>query len=220
MDFKTVVAKRHSVRAFDSRAVDRQMIEQLIRTAQQAPSWVNSQPWQVYVAEGKQLAEIKEKYRQLTREGVPATPDLPVIHRDEWDQRSQINMKQWRHEIVHHFPSFEEAHRVMTTASDELNHAPVILYLTIPHKTPDWSIFDAGSFATTLMLAATDQGLATIPTYNSVRYPATLRQVLGIPASQRLIIGIELGYPVVARVNQYRSKRAPVTDCLHFVNEE
>lgn len=219
MEFMDVVKTRHSVRDFDSQVIDRQMIEQLVKTAQQAPSWVNSQPWQVYVATGHPLSAIKEWYRRLTLKGVPTDPDIPVMHRNEWDRRSQDNMRQWRHKIVHHFPSFDEAHRVMTTASNELNHAPVILYLTIPQKSPEWSIFDAGLFAETLMLAATDRGLVTIPTYNSVRYPQVLRQVLTVPFSQRFVIGIEVGYPTVARVNQFRTKRVPLNDCLHFADD-
>lgn len=94
---------------------------------------------------------------------------------------TQANMKQWRHGIVHHFATFDEAHQQMTEASQTLYNSPVILYITIPKASPDWSILDAGAFGQALMLAATDLGLGSIPTYNSVRFPDILHQILDVP---------------------------------------
>jgi nitroreductase len=90
---------------------------------------------------------------------------------------------------VHSFTDFDEAHTVMTGASDALNNAPAILFVTIPKQTPDWAILDAGAFMQSLLLAATAKGLGSIPTYNSVRYPQVVRQVLGIPETERLWSG-------------------------------
>ncbi|MGY0255149.1 nitroreductase family protein [Limosilactobacillus fermentum] len=59
-----------------------------------------------------------------------------------------------------------------------MNNAPAI-FVTIPKQTPDWAILDAGAFMQSLLLAATAKGLGSIPTYNSVRYPQVVRQVLG-----------------------------------------
>jgi len=76
----------------------------------------------------------------------------------------------------------------MTNASNTLYDSPVILYITIPKASPDWSIFDAGLFAENIMLAATAYGLGTIPTYNSVRFPAILHQTLNVPDDERFIL--------------------------------
>ena len=72
---------------------------------------------------------------------------LPVMSREDWAPQTQDNMKQWRHGIVHHFANFDEAHEKMTNASNTLYDSPVILYITIPKASPDWSIFDASLFA-------------------------------------------------------------------------
>ena len=42
MEFKQVVAQRHSVRDFTEQPVSRQDLVDIVRTAQRAPSWVNS----------------------------------------------------------------------------------------------------------------------------------------------------------------------------------
>lgn len=216
MDFTKVVNKRHSVRQFTDQAVETDLIKEIVTVAQRTPSWVNSQPRQVYCARGTVLQQIKEAYREADQTGQASQPDLPVMSREEWAPRTQANMKQWRHDIVHHFSSFDEAHTAMSTASNNLYDSPVILFITVPQASPDWSIFDAGAFAQTLMLAATNRGLGSIPTYNSVRFPKILRHFLGIPDTERVLVGISLGYPADQPLNHYHSQRVPLSNVLHF----
>lgn len=216
MDFTKVVNKRHSVRQFTDQAVETDLIKEIVTVAQRTPSWVNSQPWQVFCAQGTVLQQIKEAYREADQTGQASQPDLPVMSREEWAPRTQANMKQWRHDIVHHFSNFDEAHTAMSTASDSLYNSPVILFITVPQASPDWSIFDAGAFAQTLMLAATNRGLGSIPTYNSVRFPNILRQILGIPDTERVLVDISLGYPADQPLNHYHSQRVPLSNVLHF----
>ena len=216
MELQEVINQRHSVREFQDKPIEHEIITEIVQLAQRAPSWVNSQPWQVYCAMGDSLQQIKNAYHEQDEAGNHGQPDLAVMGRDDWAPQAQVNMKQWRHEIVHHFASFDEAHEKMTNASDTLYNSPVILYITIPKASPDWSVFDAGLFAENLMLAATDNGLSTIPTYNSVRFPAILHQILKVPEDERFIVGISLGYPTADSINTYQSKRRPVNEVLHF----
>lgn len=65
-----------------------------------------------------------------------------------------------------------------------------------------------------LLLAATAKGLGSIPTYNSVRYPQVVRQALGIPEAERLLVGVELGYESPAKVNAFRAQRPDLSDVL------
>ena len=95
------------------------------------------------------------------------------MSREQWAPQEQANMKQWGHQIVHHFPDFATAHATMTNASQSLYNSPVILFITIPKDSPDWSIFDAGAFTQTLLLTATNRGLGSIVTYNSVQQSST-----------------------------------------------
>lgn len=216
MQFEKVVRKRRSVRKFADRPVDTDLIKEVVMFAQRSPSWVNSQPWQVYCASGNSLAEIKRRYQQNNDQGVPTNPDLAVMSREQWAPQEQANMKQWGHQIVHHFPDFATAHATMTNASQSLYNSPVILFITIPKDSPDWSIFDAGAFTQTLLLTATNRGLGSIVTYNSVRYPAVLHQVLTVPNDQRFIVGVSLGYVADEPINHFRSDRVALNKLLHF----
>ena len=60
MEFRDVLNKRHSVRNFSEREIPVQVLENIVRAAERAPSWENSQPWNVYIATGDTLKKIKE----------------------------------------------------------------------------------------------------------------------------------------------------------------
>ncbi|WP_267201114.1 nitroreductase [Limosilactobacillus kribbianus] len=214
MEFDRVVTGRHSVREFSERSISHSKLRQIVKLAQWAPSWVNSQPWKVYIATGKHLEDIKAMFQQKDAAHTKSNPDLAVMSRTQWNERTQANMKKWRHDIVAHFSTFDEAHSKMTRAMNTLNSAAAIAYITIPTQTPDWSILDSGAFAQTLMLAAKDLGIDSIPTYNSVRFPDEIRSILGIPTTERLMVGIELGYATNSHINHYRSDRVPVDEIL------
>lgn len=216
MEFEKVVQNRHSVRMFTDQPVERDVIKEIVSLAQRSPSWVNSQPWQVYCASGDTLQEIRDTYQKNDQDGKKINPDLAVMSRNDWAAFPQGNMKQWGHEIVHHFTDFDEAHSTMTNASDTLNNAPVILFITIPTASPDWSIFDAGAFAQTLLLAATNKGLGSVVTYNSVRFPDDLHRIMNVPEDQRFMAGVSIGYPAAQKINDFRSDREPLDKLLHF----
>ncbi len=63
MDFTELVASRRSIRAYkEGTSVDHGVITELIRFAQQAPSWKNSQTGRYYVVTSPdKLAQFKEK---------------------------------------------------------------------------------------------------------------------------------------------------------------
>jgi len=54
---ETAIRSRASVRAFLDRPVPREILEELLGLASQAPSGVNTQPWRVYVLQGERRAE-------------------------------------------------------------------------------------------------------------------------------------------------------------------
>ena len=54
MEFMELINDRRSVRAYEDRPVDRALVEEIIRAAQLAPSWKNSQTGRYYVALDKE----------------------------------------------------------------------------------------------------------------------------------------------------------------------
>lgn len=103
----------------------------------------------------------------------------------------------------------------MTDSQTRLYDAAALVYLTLPKGATGWSIYDLGAFGQTLMLAAADQRIDSMPAYEIVRYPDAVREIMGIPANTQLVMGIALGYRDPAkRINDFRSARAPENSIL------
>ena len=62
MDIIDALYSRFSVRAFKPDPIDRGTLEKLIEAALRAPSWANTQPWEVYVAGGEALDRLRAGY--------------------------------------------------------------------------------------------------------------------------------------------------------------
>ena len=50
MQVEDALKSRHAVRDFTDQPVTKETIQEIVRLAQQTPSWVNSEPWRVYAA--------------------------------------------------------------------------------------------------------------------------------------------------------------------------
>lgn len=71
-------------------------------------------------------------------------------------------------------------------------------------------------FSQSLMLSATEHGLATIPAAVFVGYPELIRKVLHIPDNKDVIIGIGIGYADMnVKVNHFKSQRKPVSEVVY-----
>jgi len=59
--FQQTMSRRRSVRSFSDRPVDREVIENAIKTAGSAPSGANKQPWHFAVVESQQTKQLIRK---------------------------------------------------------------------------------------------------------------------------------------------------------------
>ncbi|MDN6028359.1 MAG: nitroreductase [Lactobacillus sp.] len=211
MDVATAVSRRHSVRVFDSRQVALELVKKIIFQAQRTPSWVDSQPWKVYLATGKSLQQIRRAHvaNSATASG---ESDWPTWHRERWNIFPRTQMAHLTADREQYLSATEQ------TAWPEMQHqlyrAPVVLYLTIPKQSPNWSIFDLGAFAQTIMLLAQAEGLGSMVAYEFVRFPQELRDILTIPDDEAIAIGIGLGYEAKHHFNAYHSSRLPIDQVL------
>lgn len=101
MDFQKLVSQRHSTRSFSNKTVNLSLIKTIIEEALTTASWVNSQPWKVYVATGQALEKIKEDDLSLIEAGKKSAPIFPVLSRVDWQADQQKNMANWSEALEH-----------------------------------------------------------------------------------------------------------------------
>ena len=83
MDVTDALVKRFSCRAFTQEQVKREVVLGVLAAATRAPSWGNTQPWEIFVAGGEVLERIRQAYLNNARKGVPHHPDLAAPKRED-----------------------------------------------------------------------------------------------------------------------------------------
>jgi nitroreductase len=210
MDVSEAVERRTSVRAFTDQPVERALVVEILERAARAPSGGNLQPWRAYALAGAPLAAFKA--------AVAANPagepmEYHVYPPDLWDPfrtRRFANGEQLYASIG--VPREDRAGRLRWFARNaEFFGAPVGLFFCLDRKLgpPQWS--DLGMYMQTVMLLATERGLATCAQEFWARYPKTVAEHVGLPDDHMVFSGMALGYADEAHpINRWRSTRDPV----------
>lgn len=217
MDTLRAIANRHSVRAYEKDPPSREIIEKILDSASRSPSWANTQPWEVYIATGAVLEDIRQAYAANFRDRVHREPDLETP--SEWPPEHERRMVELRDARMQSLQAEEDAEggdvvrESMFALNARMFGAPVVAFICMDRSLTPWSIYDLGLFSQTLMLAAMDCGVASIPAFNLVAYPGILRETLGIPDQLSIVMGIALGYENGDDPhNRYRSSRRKIDE--------
>lgn len=222
MDVVEVIRQRRSIRAFKPDPVPREMLNQIAELALRAPSWANTQPWELAIVSGTRLEAIKEAFS--TQHGVRAMPDFPGPEEfpDVYKARFQ-NLAAKMSEAARKGRRGKKAGE-WYLQGPRLYGAPAAIYILIDRAYCEqrnglniWPVFDCGLLAQNIMLLATDHGLGSIVQAQAVHFPNVLRQMLGIPDSKLVLVGIAVGYPDWDHpINEFRSDRESVDSMVKW----
>lgn len=209
MNVTEAVAQRVSVRAFKPDPVAGALVREILEAAARSPSGGNLQPWRVHALAGAPLEALKEKVRANP---FGETPEYDVYPPNLWEpfrtRRFQCGEDLY---ATLGIPREDRAARLTQLAKNgELFGAPVGLFFSLDRKVgpPQWS--DVGMFMQTIMLLATERGLATCAQEYWARYPQTLAEVLALPEDHMIFSGMALGYAdEAAPINTLRTRRDP-----------
>jgi len=218
MNIIEAINSRYCCRAFAPEKVSDQQVLRILEAAIRAPSWGNTQPWEIYVATGEPLEHLRKAYLANHEKKVPVTPDLPGPQSWPPDLKKRTEqLMAGREEIIGVTRDDKVAREAMRAANYRFFDAPVVIYLCMDRMLSEWSLFDLGILAQSIMLSAKGNGLDTAPAVMLVGYPDLIRAELGIPDSLSIVIGIALGYSDIENpTNKFRSPRRPISESIHF----
>ena len=211
MEFIDTVNNRHSIRDFSNKKINNEDLKKIIATAAKAPSWANVQPWKVVIATGDSLEEIRNYHMT----GAMERSEFPAMHRDSMGTQGQQNMRIWSNGIRTFLGADGNS---MYQDSEKLFNAPAIAYLLLPKNFNAWTSYDLGAFGQTLMLAAKDLGIDSMPAEEFVFNPSKLHEVLGVGNDYIFAMGIGLGYPKDTKINKFRSERMSLDEFLKITD--
>lgn len=219
MMIKDLLTARHSTRAFLDKPVAEKIIAELLNIARLAPSGANTQPWQVAVLTGDSKQRLTDALVNAFDNGEKSHPDYAYYPTD-WqppfiDRRRRCGLQLYQSLNIER--GDKAAQKAQWAANYRAFDAPVMLLFFLDKAMQTGSYLDLGLFLQTLMLAATEQGLATCPQAALAEYPDIVKSQLGYPSDSQLVCGLALGYEDFdAPVNRYRTERIAIDEFTRF----
>jgi len=213
MDVLEAVKTRRSIRNFKNDVVQEGVIREILDAARWAPSWGNTQPWEFVVVTGEKLDQFKKANQKLQMEGAAPQPDtvMPTVWPDPVKLRYNDVGKQVLTSLNIGRGDKEARQRYYSDMHGLFGASALVLFCLDKSIAREYGMLDIGAIIQTTCLLAHDRGLGTCILSATALYPAMVREIIPIPASQAIIMGIALGHPdAAAPVNTFVRERAPL----------
>lgn len=220
MDVIECIKTRMSIRKFKDEPVPKDILTEIIDTARWSPSYKNSQPWEAVIVSGKKKEELSMLLVSLLEKGETPRPDIPEPLSWPVPQESRIDaLYRMRAEASGFDMNDPEVLKKAKKANFRFYGAPHVIYLFQDASLTQWSIFDLGLFAQSIMLAARARGIGTVPQAFATDYSVETKAFLDIPETNRLVLGISIGYPdLTSEINTFRTDRVAVGEILRWAD--
>jgi len=219
MDFSEAFNRRMSVRAFIKKPVPLEVLKEIFQAALRAPSWGNTQPWKITVVGGEILQAMIEEFVKKASAGEPPRPDMEIPK--EWPESLARRYKENGRKLFAVLGigrEDKEKRNAHMLNMFRFFGAPQVVYIHIDRKLGPYSIFDAGLLAQNIALLACAKDLGTCFLAVSVWFTDVVRRHTGIAESDRILIGMAIGYPDGdAPINHFHSEREPIEDLVRWV---
>jgi nitroreductase len=219
MELREAIERRKSIRAFRQEPVPREVLDEIFEEALRAPSWGNTQPWRITVVGRKVLESMVDDFLKKVTANEPSCPDveIPGAWPDSLLRRYKENGRMLFAALGIGREDREKRDHYRLSML-RLFGAPQAIYLHQDRALSPYSIFDAGLLAQNIALLAAERGVGTCFLAVSVLYPGVIRQYTGIRETERILIGLAVGYrDGDAPINQFRSEREPLETFLRWV---
>ncbi len=222
MEFENVIRGRRSIRAYTGEPVPRELVREILDEARWAPSWRNTQAWNVWVVSGGALERYKAEFKAATEREDPAGLDLPATAPDDWSAACSLRtaelMKTRAAGLAAAGESTDPAAAMARMA--DLFGAPCLLVFGFEDCLSEaYASYDTGAFVENVCLAAFDKGLGTCVIATVIRYPELLRRMLPGAGDKRFVIAVTLGYPdLKAPANTFERSRADLDEYVTWVS--
>ncbi|MFH2129943.1 MAG: nitroreductase [bacterium] len=216
MELTDALVQRKSIRGFKPDPVPKETIEKILEAAINAPSAMNTQPWEMFVVAGDVLDKIKKGNIEALTSGTPPRPEMAFLEKfqNEYKQR-QVGLAVQLFKLMGIAREDGQAKFGWMQRGFRFFDAPAAIILTYD-KILDpalLSYFDLGCLTQSICLAALNYDLGTCIHSQGVMYPQVTRKHVDIPDSKKIFISISIGYPDWDfAANKVQSGREPVTN--------
>lgn len=213
MDYAAIAQERRSIRGYKPDPIPREILEEIIHIAKQAPSSMNTQPWHFHVLTGEPLERIRKGNTEKMMAGSAVDREIKLNHGYEGPHRErQIEIAVQLFEAMGIARDDKERRMDWVMRGFRQFDAPVSIVITVDKALADDTIahFDCGAATYGLVLAAWSKGIGSVINGQGIMQSSVVRENANIPEDQVIMTCVAMGYPDDAFVaNDVKSRRSP-----------
>ncbi len=215
MELDLVIAERKSIRAFKKDPVPRELIEEILQRAIQAPSAMNLQPWEFTVVLGEEKERLSRLLLRSYRERrISCSPGAKGPLPAELSTRGEKSFEAMKPSLDELGLDFEE---FINEGSCRFYGAPVAIIICINKIFSHHRYICIGAALGYLVLAAHSLGLGTCPIGLITAYEDDIKDFLHIPDDREIVIGVALGHPDWdSPINRFKNSREPLEQVVRW----
>src|SRR6516165_1749030 len=213
-DLEQMIRQRHSTRLVLPRPVPRELVDEALALAVQAPSNSNIQPWRVVFASGPARVRLVAALLEEAQRGPPNIPPLPEKFRHF---RKELGAEVYGAMGITR--DDKAGHDAAVLRNWEFFRAPLVGIVCMHRDLGPADSLSVGMFLQTLLLALTARGLGTCVEVSVAGYPEIVRAQLAIPAELTILCGLAVGYDDPEfPANRLHVKREPIEKNVAFLD--
>ncbi len=221
------LASRRSTRDFLPTPIPQELLEKVLTDALTAPSWSNTRPFMIAVAEGEVKERISAEFQKrweylskqlksgilgkikllITRYGLPTSNRIisKPYSKDLKPRAMRLGADLYGHYGIKR--EDREARDNWWAANYKFFGAPTELFVYVHKSLGIYSANDAGLMMENLILSAHGHGLGTCPQGAVGIWDDVVRKEFEIPKNYRLLCGVAIGYPSGSNANTFKANR-------------
>jgi nitroreductase len=234
MNVIDALKQRHSVRQFKSDGIPHDVLGRILEAANNAPSNCNAQPYKIAVAQGDIIESLRDElyhkflhaaalqnkplpkqvYTLITKGGLP-DGDFKIAK----DYKGVLLKRRQAtgyglYETLGIDRKDREGRDLQMARNFQFFDAPTAVFIFAHESLKEWAVLDAGIYAQSLMLAATEEGIGSCAQGALATWASPVKKHFRVDKEYKLILGVSLGYEEAHVVNQFQPERAPLQDMM------
>lgn len=207
---------RHSTRAFLSKPVPQNVLEEVLALAQNSPSNSNLQPWRLKVLSGPALQRLSNELLDAFASGQkPTTEPIP---NDYKHYRSELGHVLYGPNGYNVDRSNEEGTLQAQKRNYSFFDAPIGVIVCMDKRLAPVDTLSIGMYLQTVCLLLSERGLAHCVQVSIAGYPDVVRKTLGIDEGMEVLTGMAIGYEdESSRLNRLGIRRDVFSQSVEFM---
>lgn len=218
MTISDAVLGRRSIREFQDRPVDLDVLRRVMDKARWSPSGCNFQPWEATILTGEPLKGLQEKMLATPPQQPEEYAITPAAITPDYTERLQrLGAAMYGSQNIGRDDS--QARDAFMARNFLSFGAPALLLCYFPRfmGPPQWS--DMGMWLQTVMLLLREEGLESCPQEFMALHGRLIKAHIGVSDETHIFFcGMAIGYADLdAAVNRFERERVPLDEQVRFV---